>query len=142
MKPSPSPKKAKIAPFPKYAGEYSLVRRRKKLILLWILTWGGIAALALFGSGAFTIGGIPSSLAFKFLRDPEAILWAITGRKQQLHDRLENLGFEEDIKAYYRPQIPDERELDRYIHQLLFNWTGYVGKEYKLLGNGVLVRKR
>lgn len=48
---------------------------------------------------------------------------------------------EEQIKDFYRPQIPDEQELDRYIHQIFYNTTGYVGKAYKVNSEGSLVSK-
>lgn len=47
-----------------------------------------------------------------------------------LHNRLSALGIEEDIKAYYRPKIQNEIALDRYIHQIFYDNTGYVGTGY------------
>jgi hypothetical protein len=127
-----------------YRRSFSSNRRMWSIILisLWFSIWAAIAGLALFSAGAFTIGGIPANIAFKFFTDPRALVFLVTGNKTALHNRLEARGFEEDIKAYYRPRIADERELDRYIHQLFYNLTGYIGKDYTLAGNGQLVLKR
>ncbi len=41
----------------------------------------------------------------------------------------------------YRDQISDENELDRYIHQIFYENTGYVGQAYKVNSQGQLVAK-
>lgn len=93
----------------------------------------------LFITGAVTLSGVPASIIFNFLQDPPAITAFLTQDKQMLHDRLKQLNVETAIKAYYRPQISDEIELDRYIHQLFYDQTGYVGKKYRLTPDKKLV---
>lgn len=88
-----------------------------------------------------TIADVPLSIVIRFLQDETARNAYFTGDGQKLHDRLNQMGVEEQIKDFYRPQIPDEVALDRYIHQLLYDRTGYVGKAYQLNGQGVLVLK-
>ncbi len=36
----------------------------------------------------------------------------------------------------------NEVYLDLYIHQILYNWTGYVGKNYWVTSNGILILKK
>ena len=107
----------------------------------------GIACLAglllvWFFSGQMVIGGVPSSIILRFVEDDVARTAYIAGDRQRIHDRLGELGVEDAIKAYYRPQISDEAELDRYIHQLLYNQTGYVGTAYELGTDNQLVLKQ
>lgn len=64
------------------------------------------------------------------------------GDNKQLHSRLEILGIEEEIKDYYRPQITDEVQLDQYIHQLLYDRTGYVGYNYRVNSQGILILRK
>lgn len=106
--------------------------------IYWSL--GAIAALliGLFLSGHLIIRGVPSSILMTFLLDNQARNAYITGDAVLLHDRLDELGVEEQIKAYYRPGIPDEVELDRFIHQKLYEQTGYVGKAYRVNEQGML----
>ncbi|MCU0565465.1 MAG: hypothetical protein MUF49_02585 [Oculatellaceae cyanobacterium Prado106] len=100
----------------------------------------GILTL-LFFSGHLLIGGVPSSIVLEFLQDQPAWTAYWQGDRQALHDRLSELGVEEQIKAYYRPQIPDEVKLDQHIHQLLYLRTGYVGEAYRVTEQGLLVLK-
>jgi hypothetical protein len=88
------------------------------------------------------IGGVPSSIILTFLQDQPALTAYFQNNKQALHDRLEELEIEEQIKAYYRPQIPDEAELDQYIHQVFYDRTGYVGEDYQVNEQGILSLKR
>ncbi|HBR74938.1 MAG TPA: hypothetical protein DEA78_14830 [Cyanobacteria bacterium UBA11159] len=88
-----------------------------------------------------TIADVPVSIVMSFLQDETARNAYFTGDGQKLHDRLNQMGVEEQIKDFYRPQIPDEIALDLYIHQLLYDRTGYVGKAYQLNAQGVLVLK-
>lgn len=81
------------------------------------------------------------SIIREFLADEKARDAYFAGNKKALHDRLEQMGIEEDIKAYYRPQIPDEAKLDQHIHQILYERTGYVGRSYKVNSQGVLILK-
>jgi len=49
------------------------------------------------------------------------------------------LGVEEIVKNYYRPKISDEFQLDQYIHQIFYNWTGYVGNNYRVNPQGKII---
>ena len=95
-----------------------------------------------FFSGQLLIGGVPSSVILTFLQDKPALTAYFQGDKQALHDRLNEIGIEEQVKAFYRPQIPDEVKLDQYIHQIFYNRTGYVGKEYQVNEQGTLTLKQ
>ncbi len=88
-----------------------------------------------------TIADVPVSIVISFLQDETARNAYFMGDSTKLHDRLEQMGIEARIKDFYRPQIPDEAALDQYIHQLLYERTGYVGKGYRLNDQGVLVLK-
>ncbi len=100
-------------------------------------TLGGALWFAEFG----TIRGVPVPVVLQFLSDDTARNAYFSGDKQQLHDRLDRMGIEEKVKAFYRPKIQDEAELDRYIHQLLYNITGYAGIAYEVNAKGSLVSK-
>jgi L-lactate utilization protein LutC len=76
-----------------------------------------------------------------FLSDDAARNAYLAGEPAALHDRLEVMGIEEQIKEYYRPQISDEAKLDQHIHQILYDRTGYVGAQYEVNPEGVLVLK-
>jgi hypothetical protein len=88
---------------------------------------------------SLTYRGVPLSILLKFVEDPIARQAYFKGDKIGLHNRLDQMGIESDIKAFYRPQIQDEQELDLYIHQLLYDNTGYIGKAYHLNERGQLV---
>lgn len=92
-------------------------------------------------SQQLVIGGVPLSIILIFLRDRTARRAYFRKDCQTLHNRLYVLGIEEKIKDFYRPQISDEIELDRYIHQLLYERTGYVGKDYWLNEQNILVEQ-
>lgn len=95
----------------------------------------------LLSSGRMTVGGVPLSIVMSFLSDEAARNAYLAGEPAALHDRLEVMGIEEQIKEYYRPQISDEEKLDQYIHQILYERTGYVGAQYEVNSQGVLVLK-
>lgn len=95
----------------------------------------------LFFQGRLVIGGVPSSIIVQFLQDDVARSAYFSGNNVALHDRLDEMGIEEAMKDYYRPQIPDEVVLDQHIHQILYERTGYVGEAYQVNGQGVLVLK-
>jgi hypothetical protein len=97
----------------------------------------GLVAVWFF-SGQMVIGGVPSSVILTFLQDRPALHAYFQNDDQGLHDRLNELGVEEQIKDYYRPQIHDEAKLDQYIHQLFYNRTGYVGEAYEVSEQGTL----
>ncbi len=116
----------------------AILRRIVTLILVICL---GLSTVWFF-SGQLLIGDVPSSVILTFLQDQPALTAYFQGNKQALHDRLNEIGIEEQIKAYYRPQIPDEVKLDQYIHQVFYNRTGYVGKQYRVNEQGTLTLKQ
>jgi hypothetical protein len=107
----------------------------------------GIGTFLFAGGGlwlakdSLTYKGVPLGMILNFLSDPLARNAYFDGDRTLLHKRLDELGFERDIKAHYRPQIPNEVELDRYIHQLMYENTGYVGKAYRIGQGGQLVSR-
>jgi hypothetical protein len=109
-----------------------------RVITLMVASLLGLSILWFF-SGNLLIGGVPSSIILTFLQDQPSRDAYFRGDRQALHDRLSDLGIEAQIKAYYRPQIPDEVQLDLYIHQLLYNRTGYVGESYRVTDQGTLI---
>jgi hypothetical protein len=130
----------------RYPLSYRSSRRSNGKSLLnavYLVSIVAIGALTtLFFSGQLVLGGVPSSIIMTFLQDKTARDAYFHRDSAALHDRLQVLGVEEQIKAYYRPQIHDEVELDRYIHQLLYDRTGYVGSHYRLNSEGRLVLKQ
>lgn len=89
----------------------------------------------------WTIRGVPVPIILEFLKDETARKAYFQGNKNLLHDRLDEMGIEEKVKDFYREQIPNEYALDRHIHQIFYNNTGYVGKAYKVNSQGNLVNK-
>lgn len=87
------------------------------------------------------IQGVPSSIIVKFLQDSQARDAYFQGDAKKIHARLSALHVEKDIKDYYRKKISDPIELDRYIHQLMYDRTGYVGEDYQVTTRGDLVLK-
>ena len=94
------------------------------------ITLGGAVWTHLFIREQVTFAGVPYRIVHKFWNDKPARDAYFVGDRQALHGRLKALEIEEDIKAYYREQFPDENELDQYIHQIMFDRTGYVGEAY------------
>jgi hypothetical protein len=117
-------------------------RHRYPNTLMWVssllLT---VVGVGLFFQDSIVIRGIPLSLIIKGIADWPALEAYLSGNKQALHARLEKLGFEEEVKAFYRPKIRNEIELDRHIHQVLYDNTGYVGKAYYVNSQGNLTLK-
>jgi hypothetical protein len=95
--------------------------------------------IALFVTGAVTLGGVPYEVLMKFWQDPEAREAYFSGNGQVLHDRLGDLGIEYEIKRYYRSRIRDPIKLDQHIHQILYDRTGYVGAAYTVNAKGTLI---
>lgn len=125
-----------------YVSTYPTGKRASRLVaaiicLSAILSTG--IGLVLITNERATIGGVPTSIIMDFLGDGTARRAYFQGDSQKLHDRLEAMGVEERIKAFYRPQIQDEVKLDQYIHQLLYNRTGYVGEAYHVNSQGNLI---
>ncbi len=88
-----------------------------------------------------TLGGVPFSVFSLVLRTP-ATRNALFGlRATQLHDLMDNMGVEEEIKHYHSKHIQDPVELDQHIHQILYNWTRYVGENYVVGQGGKLIPK-
>jgi hypothetical protein len=111
-----------------------------------VLVGGGISlVLAVFGlwlaSPILTYKGVPLNILLKFVADSTARKAYFSHNKEALHARLQEMGVEESIKAYYRPTIQNEQELDRHIHQLMYDSTGYVGKAYTVNAQGLLVSR-
>lgn len=88
-----------------------------------------------------TYKGVPLTILLMFIQDPIARQAYFDGDKVGLHHRLDEMDVETEIKAFYRPQFQNEQDLDRHIHQLLFEDTGYVGNDYGLSAQGYLVPK-
>ncbi len=88
-----------------------------------------------------TISGVPASILLKTLEDEKVRDALLNKQKTALHNRLKQMGVEEEIKAFYRPKIQDEAELDRYIHQIFYNNVGYVGDAYYVDRAGILQYK-
>jgi hypothetical protein len=110
------------------------------------LIWASSLLLVLVGGvllfqDSIVIKGIPLSLVFKGLVDIPTLEAYMSGDKKALHARLQALGFEEQIKAYYRPKIRDEVKLDRHIHQIFYETTGYIGQAYYVNSQGTLSLK-
>ncbi len=122
--------------------KYFVRRWRHAAVLTLVgLSLGGMTWLSLFMSGRVTLGGVPYPILNKFWDDEAAKVAYFGGDRQVLHDRLSEMKIEEDIKDYYRYRFDDEGELDRYIHQIMFDRTGYVGEAYKVDNYGRLFWK-
>lgn len=106
-------------------------------ILLSLGLW-----VVLVVGGYVTIGGVPFSVIVSFLQDETARSAYFEGDKTKVHDRLSEMGIEEQMKAFYRSRISDEVKLDQYIHQLLYERIGYVGTAYRVNAQGTLVLKQ
>ncbi|NJM97620.1 MAG: hypothetical protein HC800_11065 [Phormidesmis sp. RL_2_1] len=114
------------------------LRRRAILVMMAALgavslTWG-----YLFVTDQVTWGGVPYPIVQKFWADKAARTAYFGGDVQALHDRLSEIEIEEAIKDYYRSEFDNDDELDLYIHQLMFNHTGYVGEAYQVNDLGQL----
>ncbi|WP_233501587.1 hypothetical protein [Acaryochloris thomasi] len=87
---------------------------------------------------SLTLKGVPLPIIFKFLTDGPAREAYFDKDKATLHDRLQELNIENEIKDYYRPQFQDEQELDLHIHQVFYDLSGYIGKSYVVTSQGTL----
>jgi hypothetical protein len=119
--------------------------QKKRLKWPYVLAVGTAIALLVTGIGLWiayptlTYKGVPVRILMDFVGDSAARIAYFDGDKRGLHNRLKALGVEEQIKDFYRPQFKDEQELDRYIHQLMYDNTGYIGAAYIVDGEGQLV---
>ena len=95
-------------------------------------TLGGLVWTNLFIKEQVTFAGVPYRIVHKFWNDKPARDAYFVGDRQALHDRLKALEVEEDIKDYYRDHFANEHELDKHIHQIMFDRTGYVGEAYSV----------
>lgn len=86
-----------------------------------------------------TVGGVPFSVIVSFWQDDTARAAYFAGDSTKVHDRLSEMGIEEQMKAFYRSRIQDEAKLDQHIHQILYERTGYVGRAYRVNAQGILV---
>lgn len=118
--------------------------QKKRLKWPYFLVGGTAISLLVAGLGLWaayptlTYKGVPVRIVVHFLEDSAARRAYFAGNKRGLHNRLKELGVEEQIKDFYRPQFQDEQELDRYIHQLMYENTGYIGAAYMVDGEGQL----
>ncbi|MBW4486701.1 MAG: hypothetical protein KME12_02805 [Trichocoleus desertorum ATA4-8-CV12] len=86
-----------------------------------------------------TVGGVPFSVIVSFLQDDTARTAYFEGNSTGVHDRLSEMGIEDQMKGFYRSRISDEVKLDQHIHQVLYERTGYVGTAYRVNVQGTLV---
>jgi hypothetical protein len=130
-------------------GKPVVVRQRgtiQKKRLRWPYVLAGGTAIGLLSAALglwmtypnLTYKGVPVRILVDFVEDSAARRAYFAGNKRALHNRLKELGVEEQIKDFYRPQFKDEQELDLYIHQLMYDNTGYVGAAYIVDGEGKL----
>lgn len=117
----------------------ALLRRRSMAGVALALTAGGLIWTNLFIKEQVTFAGVPYGIIQKFWSDKPARTAYFEGNRQALHARLQTLGVEEDIKDYYRDRFDSEYELDKYIHQIMFDRTGYVGEAYQVNDFGQLI---
>lgn len=96
--------------------------------------------VVLLTAGVITLGGVPYSDLLKVWQNPAARAALLEGDSAELHDLMDNLGVEYDIKAYYRDRIQDPVKLDQHIHQILFDRTGYVGESYTVKGRTLVLK--
>jgi hypothetical protein len=124
--------------------QHSTIQKKR---LKWPYVLAGGTAIGLLAAGmglwlaypTLTYKGVPVRILMDFVGDSAARRAYFGGDKRGLHNRLKALGVEEQIKDFYRPQFKDEQELDRYIHQLMYDNTGYIGAAYMVDGEGQLV---
>ena len=119
-----------------------LWRRSSLLTGVLGVSLGGAVWMGLFINGQVTYQGVPYSVIRKFLQDEQAKEAYFAGNREALHYRLASLGVERDIKNYYRDRFNNEYELDQYIHQIMFDRTGYVGEAYQVSKHGRLEPKQ
>jgi len=116
----------------------ALMLKRSVVGVAAVLVAGSLFWANLFVQERVTFAGVPYGIINKFWNDKPARTAYFAGDRQGLHDRLKLLGVEADIKAYYRDRFPNEYELDRHIHQIMFDRTGYVGEAYQVNNFGEL----
>ena len=118
---------------------------RKKLVTMVLLATGGVISaigiwVLLFTAGVVTLGGVPYQVLMKVWQDETARSALLSGEGTALHNQMSDLGIEREIKDHYRTRIQDPVELDRHIHQILFDRTGYVGENYVVNGGKLILK--
>lgn len=142
---SPQPVQSSSQPVPPSPNQPVRPPQKKKgkakawLMILTVL--GGSTWFALFLFGRVTLGGVPFSVVSRVLRNPSTRSALFTLRATTLHDQMDDMGIEEEIKLYHSRHIQDPVELDHHIHQILYNWTRYVGDNYVVGSRGKLIPK-
>ncbi|EKV02111.1 hypothetical protein Lepto7375DRAFT_4314 [Leptolyngbya sp. PCC 7375] len=109
-----------------------------RLILLALLATG--TWVTLFTTGVVTLGGVPYSVLIKVWQTPATRAALLRRDSYALHDLMDNMGIEAEIKRYYSKRIKDPVELDQHIHQILYDRTRYVGENYVVV-RGKLIPK-
>lgn len=109
-----------------------------KLILPALLAAG--AWVTLFTTEVITLGGVPYSVLMKVWQNPATRAALLRRDSVALHDLMDNMGIEYEIKKYYSKRIKDPVELDQHIHQILYDRTRYVGENYVVV-RGKLIPK-
>jgi hypothetical protein len=112
---------------------------RSPFLKLGLLVLISLAVVGAYFSDSITIKAVPLKIVLKVFTDSQSMDAYFKDNKPRLHERLQELNVEEEIKAYYRPQIRDEQKLDQYIHQVFYDLTGYIGLSYKVNSQGKLV---
>ena len=118
---------------------------RKQLTRVVLLAAGGVISaislwVVLFTAEVVTLGGVPYQVLMKVWQDETARSALLSGEGTALHNQMSDLGIEREIKDYYRTRIQDPVELDRHIHQILFDRTGYVGANYVANGRKLVLK--
>jgi hypothetical protein len=118
---------------------------RTKMIGLLLLSISGFAALhGLFsfaGAKPISVSGVPLPLVMRSMLDHQTRRAYLQGDGDLLYTRLKEMGVEAEIREYYRQYIPNERELDQYVNQLMYDNTGYVNDDFEVDRNGQLIPK-
>ena len=109
-----------------------------RLILLALLAAG--TWVTLFTTEVITLGGVPYSVLMKVWQNPATRAALLRRDSVALHDLMDNMGIEYEIKKYYSKRIQDPVELDQHIHQILYDRTRYVGENYVVV-RGKLIPK-
>lgn len=109
-----------------------------RLVLLAFLAAG--TWVALFTTEVVTLGGVPYSVLMKVWQNPATRSALLRRDSVALHDLMDNMGIEYEIKKYYSKRIQDPVELDQHIHQILYDRTRYVGANYVVV-RGKLIPK-
>ena len=119
--------------------EISKSKKRTLILISGFMSVGFIVYIWI--SNNLTVGGVPASVILKFIQDRDAVSAYINFDGSKVHKRLQKLEVEKEMKDYYRNQIPDPIELDLHIHQILFDRTGYVGIDYEVHHNTLVLKK-